>query len=191
MKLTEFIKGLFASPLKVIAKIAMLLAKIWLYFMYWLIVGLAVEFIQNDLVYTIAVIVGAYGFFSVWTYIERLKNSDAETDYTEKLGDRGFSLTYEIRDVLRVFKWNILLETFVFYIVFTLFMPIITQLDQTANLITISAFAAYIIQPIGNVLIWCLVRKRWHKNYRRWARRKKRQEFVDTRYPNESEERTD
>ena len=191
MKFSEFIKGLFASPLKVISKIVMYFAKIFVYCLYWLVLGLAVEFIQNDLVYTLAIIIGTYGFFSVWTYFERLKNSDAETDYTEKLGDRGFSVSYEFHDVLKCFKWNLLLETVVFWFVLTLFMPIITSLDQTTYLINISAFAAYILQPIGNVIIWLCVRKTWHKSYRRWARRKKTQEFVDTGYPADNEERMD
>lgn len=193
MKLKDFLKQLFSSPLKVIAKIVMYFLKIFVYFLYWLVVGVAVEFIQNDFVYTFAIIIGAYGFFTVWTYFERFKNSDAETDYTEKLGDRGFSFSYELHDILRCFKWNLVLETLVFYIILTLFMPIISGLDQTAHLITIFGIAAYVLQPIFNVLIWVVVRKKWHGNYRRWARRKKTQEFIDTSFPEdtEAEERTD
>ena len=187
MKFSEFIKHLFSSPLKIIAKVVLYFAKIFMYCIYWLVVGLAVEFIQNSLLYDIAIIVGAYGFFTVWTYFERLKNSDAETDYTEKLDKKAFSFSYEIKDVLHNFKWNILLETFVFYIVLTLFMPIIVQLDQTFNIMTISAFAAYILQPVFNVIIWVAVRKKWHGRYRRWARHKKTQSFVDDSAPDDND----
>ena len=191
MKFSEFIKALFSSPLKLIAKIVMYFAKIFVYCLYWLIVGIGVELIQNDIAYNIAIIIGTYGFFIAWTYVERIKNSDAETDYTEKLGNRGFSYSYEARDVIKCFKWSLLLETFVFYLILTLFLPIITQLDQIANMITVSAFSAYILQPLCNVAIWICVRKTWHKRYRRWARRKKTQEFVDTSYPADNDERMD
>ena len=58
----------------------------------------------------------------------------------------------------------------------------IIQIEQYKNVITISAFAAYILAPILNVLIWVIVRKNWHKKYRRWARHKKKQEYVDDSY---------
>ena len=49
MKFSEFIKALFSSPLKLIAKIVMYFAKIFVYCLYWLIVGIGVELIQNDI----------------------------------------------------------------------------------------------------------------------------------------------
>ena len=189
MKFREFIRRLFASPLKVVLKILLYVIKIYAFALFQIGFGIVAGIIGNPFLSDLILILSAYGFFFVWTYMQRSLNSDAETDYTEKLGKRGFSLSDEIKMILNEFNWNLVLETAVFYIVLTAFMPMILAMSQFESTIAVASAAAYVLQPILNVLIWAAVRKHWHKKYRRWARHKKKQEFVDNSY-DDVEERT-
>lgn len=190
MKFLDFLKRAFSSPLKIVAKIVRYFAKFFMFGLFSTCVGLFAAMFNDQLILDLSLVVSAYGFFGAWTYLERLYNSDEETDYTEVLGKRGFSFSYEFKDVLRKFKWNILLETFVFYIVISCFLPTISTLIQYQGILIISTTASYFAVPVLNVIIWVAVRKHWHKKYRRWARHKQTQEFVDNSYPDvtESEE---
>ena len=191
MELKTFIKQLISSPLKLIGKIFLYFAKVYLFYLSILGASVVLGFIKNAVAKDIAFVIYSYSFFALWTYLQRYKNSDAETDYTELIGERRFDLFYEIRDVIKRFKWNLALETLVFYIVITLFMPSVISADQNAYVYTVGAVASYVLQPLFNVLIWVFVRKKWYTKYRRWARRKKKQEFVDTSTLNNTEERID
>ena len=188
MRFTDFIKKILSSPLKIFFKIVRYLAKIFMFGLFETIVALFVMALNNQLILDVSTVLSAYLFFGIWTYTERIMDSDAETDYTEVLGNRGFSLSYEIKDILKCFKWNVLLETVGFYIVFALCLPsLATLIYYTGILITATALT-YIAVPILNILIWVAVRKHWHKKYRRWARHKKTQEFVDDSYDDINDE---
>lgn len=183
MKFTDFIKKILSSPLKILFKILRYFVKLFMFALFETVVALLfVTLINNQLILDISAVISAYLFFGIWTYSERSMDSDAETDYTEVLGDRYFSFSYEIKDVIKRFRWNILLETLVFYIVFALFLPMATELIHYAAILIPATAFSFVAVPLLNVLIWVAVRKHWHKKYRRWARHKKTQEFVDDSY---------
>lgn len=192
MKFTDFIKRILSSPLKIVFKIVRYFVKIFMFALFETAVVLFfVTLIKNQLIIDISTVLSAYIFFGGWTYFERSIDSDAETDYTEVLGNRYFSFSYEIKDVMKRFKWNILLETFVFYIVFALSLPTVAELIHYSAVLIPATTFSYVAVPLLNVLIWVAVRKHWYKKYRRWARHKKTQEYVDNSLSDvNTEERT-
>ena len=182
MKFKQFIARILSSPIKVIAKIVLYFTKFLVFCLFEICIGLFVGMANNTLFIDLAYVFSAFAFFGIWTYSERKMNSDEETDYTEILKNRNFSFSYEFKDVLHRFKWNLILETAVFYIVFTCFIPMTLDMIQHKAISIPAIIVAYLSVPILNVLIWVRVRKDWHKKYRRWSRHKQTQEFVDTSY---------